>query len=221
MSSPPAQKILPLLAEPFRDANYRQLLIVSIAIWPFTTMPEKYVLTIPLLIAIHILAGMSTAGVNHCASNIALKASPRGKATAFLATSSLVNGMCATLAPILAGLSADRFARRELSFAAKWSNLAEQASHLELPVISLRGLDFLFGLYALHRLIAVREEGEIEEKSVLKKLLQQTRKAVRHVSNVAGLRNLTYFPYYRLKNAAQQPKNDVSTDGGEKEKQNI
>ncbi|MFG0251052.1 MAG: MFS transporter, partial [Phycisphaeraceae bacterium JB051] len=52
------------------------LFIVSIMIWPFTTMPERHMLTIPLLISIHVLAGISTAGVNLCAGNLALKAAP-------------------------------------------------------------------------------------------------------------------------------------------------
>ncbi|MBM3290181.1 MAG: MFS transporter, partial [Candidatus Hydrogenedentes bacterium] len=36
------------------------LFIVSFLIWPFTTMPDAYFLTVPLLIAIHVLAGIST-----------------------------------------------------------------------------------------------------------------------------------------------------------------
>ena len=188
------------------------LFIVSIALWPFTTMPEQYFLTLPLLIVIHLLAGVSTAGVNLCASNIALKISPRGRATAFLASSSMVNGIAATLAPILAGLAADWFSRQEMSIAARWLTLAPQASQVELPVFNLRGLDFVFafavllGIYAMHRLLAVREEGEIEEKIGFSFLLQQARKSVRHISNVAGLRTLTYFPYARL--TGSSPKNE-------------
>jgi hypothetical protein len=66
---------------------------------------------------------------------------------------------------------------------------------------SLRGLDFLFiasfvfGLYAMHRLLAVREEGEVEEDIVKGQFYAEVRKGVRHVSNVAGLRYLMYFPY--------------------------
>ena len=74
-----------------------------------------------------------------------------------------------------------------------------------LPAISLKGLDFLFigsflvGLYAMHRLLAVRETGEVEERIVMTELYAEVRKSVRHVSNVAGVRHLTYFPYYVLR----------------------
>ena len=57
------------------------MFIISILLWPFLTLPEKHLMTIPLLIVIHILAGISTAGINLCSGNIALKAAPQGKAT--------------------------------------------------------------------------------------------------------------------------------------------
>ena len=197
------------------------LFILSILIWPFTTMPEKHFLTVPLLVIIHALAGMSTAGVTLCASNIALKAAPRGKATAFLATNALVSGIAATLAPILAGLAADRFAREELTLGLRWSSMASGAARFELTGINLRGLDFLFvlavlfGLYALHRLIVVREEGEVEEKIIVAQLFRETRKAVRHISNVGGLRQLTYFPYSRLKELIAKPARRHPKKGGD------
>ncbi len=174
------------------------MFILSILIWPFTTMPESYFLTFPLLVIIHILAGISTAGVTLCAGNIALKAAPKGAATAYLATNALVSGIAATVAPILAGISADWFADRELSLTLRWLS---PTSDFILPAVSLRGLDFLFilsfilGLYALHRLAMVIEEGEVAEQVVLNEFYGEVRKAVKHVSNVAGMRHLTYFPY--------------------------
>jgi MFS family permease len=187
------------------------LFILSIILWPFTTMPESYIMTIPILIVIHILAGISLAGITLCTGTIALKAAPRGDATAYLATNSLISGLTATIAPIIAGFLADWFSTRELSINLRWSSTAEVLHQFEVPALNLRGLDFLFiisviaGLYALHRLIAIREEGEVKEKIGLTELYSQVRKAVRHVSNVAGLRTLTYFPFGRL-NKSQHEK---------------
>ena len=181
------------------------LFILSILIWPFTTMPERYVLTIPLLVAIHVIAGISTAGVSLCSGNIALKLAPRGQATAYLAASALVNGLAATAAPILAGIGADWFAGESLSLSLKWTAATEGVDRWVIPAVNLMGLDFIFliafvlGLYALHRLIAVREEGEVEETIVTSELFAEVRKAMRHVSNVAGLRTFTHFPYSRLR----------------------
>lgn len=187
------------------------MFIISIVMWPFTTMPESYFLTVPLLVLIHVLAGMSTAGINLCTGNIALKLAPRGKATSFLAANALTSGTAATIAPIIAGFGADWFSDKHLDFSFRWLSGTEAAQTVEMPVVSLSGLDFLFmiavvaGLHAMHRLLAVREEGEVEEKIVMESLVLQTRKAFRHVSNVAGLRQLSYFPYEFLKTVATKP----------------
>jgi MFS family permease len=168
-------------------------------------MPEKHILTLPLLFLIHILAGISTAGVTLCSANIALKTAPPGKATSYLAANALVNGIAATLAPIMAGALADWFDSQELTLALRWRSTETGLTRFEVPTLALRGLDFLFalsfllGLYAIHRLIAVKEEGEVEEKIVVTELYSEVRRAVRHLSNVAGLRHLTYFPYEKIK----------------------
>jgi len=193
------------------------LFVLSIAAWPFTTMPEKYMLTIPLIVVIHALAGISTAGVNLCAGNIALKLAPRGAATSYLAMNSLVNGIAATIAPILAGIAADWFEKERLSIALKWITRGEN-TRFAFPAMDIKGLDFLFviasifGLYALHRLLAVREEGEVEEKIVMNELYASVGKAFRHVSNVAGVRHLTYFPYWVLKNISPADNDERKTN---------
>lgn len=194
------------------------IFILSIFLWPFLTLPEKHMLTMPLLIAIHVLAGISTAGINLCAGNIALKAAPQGKATAYLAALALINGVAATIAPILAGLAADGFAGQELALSLRWSSDGATESIFDLSALSLKGLDFLFmiavvfGVYAMHRLLAVREEGEVEEKIVLTQLYGEVRKAVRHVSNVAGLRHQYYFPFAKLEDVARKVQDSASAD---------
>jgi MFS family permease len=72
-------------------------------------MPEKYVLTMPLLIIIHIFMGISTAGVTLASGNIGLKLAPKGQATSYLAANSLVNSVSAGVAPILGGSFVDFF----------------------------------------------------------------------------------------------------------------
>lgn len=174
------------------------LFILSIAVWPFTTLPDRYALTLPLLLLIHVLAGISTAGVNLCAGSITLKLAPRGRATAFLATNAIASGLAATVAPALAGLIADGVLTQRLTLEFHWTSF--EAPRALLTALDLAGLDFLFvlavlfGLYSLHRLLLVREEGEIDD-AVSAELYKEVRRAVRHVSNVAGLRKLTSFPF--------------------------
>jgi hypothetical protein len=56
---------------------------------------------------------------------------------------------------------------------------------------------FLFaaviGLYALHRLTLVREEGHVKEGVVLDALFQSARRGMRNLSTVAGLRAATEY----------------------------
>jgi MFS family permease len=147
---------------------------------------------------------MSSAGVMLCTANLAFKAAPKGVATAYLATNALASGLAATLAPILAGFLSDFFATQELSLTLSWKATSEAAG-VHFPVISLRSLDFVFiisflcGLYAVHRLLAITETGEVEERVVMGELYAEMRKTVRNVSNVAGLRTLTIVPYVTLR----------------------
>lgn len=189
------------------------LFVISILVWPFTTMPEKYFLSIPLIIAIHALAGISTAGVNLCAGNIALKLAPRGAATSYLAMSALISGIAATIAPIIAGIAADFFEKQRLSIAINWFTEGT-GSIFAFPAMDAKGLDFVFvaaflvGLYALHRLLAVWEHGQVDEEIVMDELYGSVRKAFRNVANVAGIRHLTYFPYWVLQNVTGPDKSD-------------
>jgi MFS family permease len=190
--------------------------ILTVAIWPFTTMPERHFLTIPLLLIIHALAGMSTAGVTLCTGNIALKLAPPGKATSYLAVNALVSGVAATFAPILGGLIATWLDVERLSLTLRW--LSVETIRWSLPTVELKGLDFLFilaiisGLYSIHRLLTVKEEGEVEKGVVLERFRSEVRKAVRSVSNVAGLRDLFYFPYARLSKLMDAKKGGIEGD---------
>lgn len=180
------------------------LFLLSIILWPLTDLPAAPGLTLPLLAIIHMLAGMSTAGVTLCSSTLALKAAPRGEATAYLATNALASGTAAAIAPVAAGFAADWFADKELSVSFRWIAAKSGLGALEFSALDLRGLDFLFvvafvvGLYAMHRLLAVQERGEVKEGVVISALYAEVRRTARDVSNIPGLRQLTEFPYALL-----------------------
>ena len=177
------------------------LFVLVFLMWPFVTLPERWGGTIPLLVTIHLFSGMSAAGVALCTGNVALKLAPRGQATAYLACNALVCGMAATFAPILGGLAADFFEHQQLSMRLSYEHLLRPDWAMTLPAFELRGLDFLFviaffaGLYALHRLLAVQEVGEAGRRAVVLQLYREARRGLRDVSNIEGLRMLTYFPY--------------------------
>jgi len=179
------------------------LFIFSIFVWTFTTMPEKYFLTIPLLIGIHIVMGLSSAGVSLASGNISLKLAPKGQATSYLATNAIVNSVAAGIAPILGGKFADFFAGRELAWTLKYTSPVKE---FVLPTLNLQQWDFFFvlafiiGLYSMHRLSMVREIGEVEEKIVAQELLSEVRTQVRTLSSVEGIKQMVEMPFTVVKN---------------------
>jgi MFS family permease len=154
-----------------------------------------YWATWPLLIAAHVVLGVGTAGVALAAGNLALKAAPRGEATAFLATNALITGMGAAVAPILAGFLGDYFDQRILQISLSWLD-PTLTEPLSMPAFDLRGLDFLFviafvfGLYALHRLAAIEERGEVSETAVLYELRLALRRSVFSVGGATRMMSL-------------------------------
>jgi MFS family permease len=170
--------------------------------WTFTTMPERYVLTIPLLVILHILAGIASAGVTLSTATIGLKLAPKGQATAYLAAAGLAASLGAGLGPLLGGYLADFFSVRQLSLVFEWTSPIHS---IQLPVFSLSGLDFLFvisflvGLITLGGLVALREEGEVGREVILETLFAPMRHAVRPMSSVPGLGFLGQFPYSILR----------------------
>jgi len=78
------------------------LFILGFMLWPFTTMPERYVLSIPLLTAIHGLVAIITAGILVGAPLYALQAAPHRSATAYRPMSAMVPGAAAAPPPLRA-----------------------------------------------------------------------------------------------------------------------
>lgn len=185
------------------------LFMFCLLAWTFTTMPEKHILTIPLLVAIHILMGISTAGVTLASGNIGLKLAPKGQATAYLAGNSLVSSLAASIAPILGGTFADIFTGREFFLTINWKGPGKE---LAFQTFSLEQWDFFFffafliGLYSIHRLVMVKEVGEVEEKIVIQELISEVRRQMRNLSTVGGLHHMTQFPFSILRNTFKKLK---------------
>src|SRR5690606_20862143 len=66
------------------------MFVLSIFLWIFVALPEDSMTSVPLLVFIHVLAGLSTAGVTLASTNIGLKLAPRGAAASYLTVASLV-----------------------------------------------------------------------------------------------------------------------------------
>ncbi|MFH2202316.1 MAG: MFS transporter [Elusimicrobiota bacterium] len=178
------------------------LCIICTLSWAFTTLPEPHFLTLPMVVAIHVVVGAASAGVILASSNIGMKLSPRAKSASFLAASSIVSSLAAGVAPIIGGLSADYFASRELSLLLTWKS---PELDFGLRAISFRHWDFFFaiafvlGLYSLRRLSLVQEEGEVQRKVALREFLQRLRANMLALTTVRGVRQFILLPVESLR----------------------
>tara|TARA_Y100000310_G_C20695541_1_gene825433 strand:- start:3121 stop:5016 length:1896 start_codon:yes stop_codon:yes gene_type:complete len=156
--------------------------------WVFTSMPEKYFLTIPLLVVLHVFTGAAIAGINLASMTLRMKMAPQRHATSYLTGASLMANLGAGISPLLGGYFADFFSVRQLEIGFSW---IDPTRMIAFPAFSLTGFDFLFvvafvlGLLALNMLASVREEGEVDREVVLNQL----------ASSSPGLPQGTHFPY--------------------------
>jgi MFS family permease len=178
------------------------LYLVVILSWIFTTMPERYFLTVPLLVILHIFAGIANAGATLSVGTIGLKMAPKGEATSYLAASSLATNLGAGLGPLAGGLLAVFFSTRQLDFTLTW---VAPASSTQFTIVSVIGFDFLFviafiaGLTTLAILARLREEGEVSREVMLESLMFPTRELSRPMSSVPAFNLTANFPFGSLR----------------------
>jgi MFS family permease len=132
--------------------------VACILAWAFVPASATHVFTLPMLVTIHLLMGLSTAGINLSISNIALKLAPAEDAIAFIAARNMIVALIPALAPVAGGFLADFFANRELSV---------------LHLFRLQHWDFFFvigsalAFCSLRFLKNVREEGEVQREVLI------------------------------------------------------
>jgi len=192
------------------------LFIASIFAWTFTTMPDVHRFTYALLVVIHLATGFANAGVTLAAGNITLKLAPRGAAASYMAASSMVNALAAGTATMIGGLTADLFASRQLTLILRWTS---EKTATELSAMDFSHWDFFFmfaaliGLYALHRLSMVSEEGQLDDRTLLDHVRQTTSQTLRNLSTVAGLRASTAYPLDTLAAETGAPTDGTAAPG--------
>jgi MFS family permease len=183
------------------------LYLLVILGWVFIIMPERHFLTIPLLITLHIFAGIASAGVSLATSTIGLKLAPRSQATSYLSGVSLAINIGAGLGPLAGGLLADFFSQRQFSLAFTWTSPVQS---MQFQALSLTGFSFLFvialslGLITLSILANLREEGESSRDAVLESLLNPIRELYRPIPYHS------HFPLYRYLKRIPLPGLDVA-----------
>jgi len=174
--------------------------------WTFTGLAWVRPATFYLLLSLHVLMGIATAGVALASGNIAMKLSPAGQATAFLAASSVVSATGAAIAPVIGGLCADFFAAHELSLAMTWKG---GVNPVTIQVLDFHAWTFFFGLaclvglYSLHCLSFVEETAGTTDPLLVRDLLIETRRSIQSLSSAAGLLRIVRLPSWLARSPSQ------------------
>ncbi|MBS7563246.1 MFS transporter [Mucilaginibacter sp. Bleaf8] len=146
------------------------LYIGCILMFALTNMPGSHVLTLALLTGIHIISGISTAGINLALNNIGIKLAPNDEAIAYISAKNMLVAFFSTIAPMLGGLMADYFANHQFT----WNlQLKDAADTNNLTLLDLQGWNYFFiigGLLAmlsLRFLNKIKEDGEVDKDKVV------------------------------------------------------
>ena len=178
------------------------LYLLVIVGWVFTTNPDRYFLSMPLLAVLHVFAGVAAAGVQLTVQTLALKTAPSGRATPYLGIAGMATGLGAGTGPVIGGALADFFSVRAFRIDLSWSS---PNGVFELPALTLTGHDFLFaiafilGLLTLNLLAALREEGELSRETALNELMALAVPVMRPVSSVPGFGTVSAASYGYIK----------------------
>lgn len=144
--------------------------IFCILAWAFVPASATHLLTLPLLIFIHILMGISTAGINLSISNIALKLAPAEDAIAYIVARNMIVALVPAFAPVAGGFLADFFANRQFA----WHGM------------KLQHWDFFFvigsalAICSLRLLKNVAEEGEVRRDVFVYKMVNGAKYRLTH-----------------------------------------
>jgi len=190
------------------------LVLASTLLWLFTGTPELHRFTVPLLVGIHVLRGVSMAGVTMATGSIAMRLAPAGRATPYLAANSLVGALAGGVAPLIGGAVAGLFEFYRFTVTLE---LAGPGGGFSVPAFYLQGMDFAFvlaflvGIYAMHRLTFVAE-ADVGRVIVVQHLLAEMRRPMRSFSGFDDVVELLYVPLGAIRRVRRRRPAEESDD---------
>ncbi len=185
------------------------LFLATIAALLFTTLPEVHSFTMPILVGSYLLSGIATAGISVATTNVALKLAPHGKAAAYLTAYGLASAAAGAISPIVGGILSTSCRAFRLNLELSWVTGAGEG---RVAPLALKGLEFVFlaavlvGIFALHLLSQVKEEGEIDERQFRARLLAELGASLRGYSPLPGMKQLASIPLLSLGRILRRPK---------------
>jgi len=147
------------------------LYILCLIAWCFVGIYTRFYANLALLIAINIVSGIATAGINLSLTNIGLKLAPKEDAIVYLSAQNIASALFSSLAPLLGGLLADFFTSRHLRITAQWTS---PKIDKVFRLLMLHEWNFLFligagmAMLSLQWLATVKEPGEVEKDKVVR-----------------------------------------------------
>jgi MFS family permease len=117
------------------------LYLLVILGWAYTGSPGPHFLTVPLLVVLHIFAGVATSGINLTDMTLRMKLAPQAQATAYLTGASLAINLGSGISPLIGGFLADFFSVRELTLTFGWSG-PDPSGSITFAPLQLTGFDF-------------------------------------------------------------------------------
>jgi MFS family permease len=134
--------------------------ITCILSWTFAAMTTNPAISISLLIIIHIVSGISAAGIDLAINNMAIKLAPKNEAISYISARNIVVAVFAAAGPIAGGLMADFFASHHLTWDIQWQGPSGVST---FHLLELQNWNFFFVISAILALLSIRLLGRIKE----------------------------------------------------------
>jgi MFS family permease len=173
---------------------------ICTAAFVLADQPNRPWLGLTLLWVLHVLMGAASGGIGLATGNLGLKLAPQGQGTAYLAMVGIVSSVAGGVAPLAAGLAATWFETQQLSLLIRWTSAVKSS---EVAVFAFAHWEFLFlisalsGLYVIHCLTRVKEDGELSDQTLVQQFAIEAARTVVNSSSV-GVALGFLFPFRRL-----------------------
>jgi MFS family permease len=130
----------------------------------------NHILTVPFLVLIHLITGLTTGGINLAINNIGLKLAPQNESIVYIAARNMVNAFIPALAPVFGGILADYLVAHQL-VANYTLRVPINGSVITLLKITNWNLFFvisaIMAFASLKFLRQVKENGEVQKSRVV------------------------------------------------------
>ena len=171
--------------------------ITCILSWTFVAMTPNKQASIILLIIIHIVSGVSAAGIDLAISNLAVKLAPKNEAIAYISARNIVVAVFSAVSPMIGGLMADFFSTHHLIWNIAWQGPAGVST---FRLLELQNWNFFFVISAVLALLSIRlvkkikEDGEVQKETVTIVMRKSVRRGIRKNISTEGIKERMTHP---------------------------